>query len=1512
MDDVNGDNNDGDPTNDPTPFDITPTPSIELIKSVSSVTSAGAAGPLGDIIHYSFTVTNTGNVSLDNIVVNDADVVGLSCGATSLAPGASTTCTATYVITQADVDAGGTENTATVDATDPNGTPVSDDSDTGTDSNGDPVGDPSGEETPDLDDVNGDNNDGDPTNDPTPFEITPTPSIELIKSVSSVTSAGAAGPLGDIINYSFTVTNTGNVSLDNIVVNDADVVGLSCGATSLAPGASTTCTATYVITQADVDAGGTENTATVDATDPNGTPVSDDSDTGTDSNGDPVGDPSGEETPDLDDVNGDNNDGDPTNDPTPFEITPTPSIELIKSVSSVTSAGAAGPLGDIINYSFTVTNTGNVSLDNIVVNDADVVGLSCGATSLAPGASTTCTATYVITQADVDAGGTENTATVDATDPNGTPVSDDSDTGTDSNGDPVGDPAGEETPDLDDVNGDNNDGDPTNDPTPFDITPTPSIELIKSVSSVTSAGAAGPLGDIINYSFTVTNTGNVSLDNIVVNDADVVGLSCGATSLAPGASTTCTATYVITQADVDAGGTENTATVDATDPNGTPVSDDSDTGTDSNGDPVGDPSGEETPDLDDVNGDNNDGDPTNDPTPFEITPTPSIELIKSVSSVTSAGAAGPLGDIINYSFTVTNTGNVSLDNIVVNDADVVGLSCGATSLAPGASTTCTATYVITQADVDAGGTENTATVDATDPNGTPVSDDSDTGTDSNGDPVGDPSGEETPDLDDVNGDNNDGDPTNDPTPFEITPTPSIELIKSVSSVTSAGAAGPLGDIINYSFTVTNTGNVSLDNIVVNDADVVGLSCGATSLAPGASTTCTATYVITQADVDAGGTENTATVDATDPNGTPVSDDSDTGTDSNGDPVGDPSGEETPDLDDVNGDNNDGDPTNDPTPFEITPTPSIELIKSVSSVTSAGAAGPLGDIINYSFTVTNTGNVSLDNIVVNDADVVGLSCGATSLAPGASTTCTATYVITQADVDAGGTENTATVDATDPNGTPVSDDSDTGTDSNGDPVGDPSGEETPDLDDVNGDNNDGDPTNDPTPFEITPTPSIELIKSVSSVTSAGAAGPLGDIINYSFTVTNTGNVSLDNIVVNDADIVGLSCGATSLAPGASTTCTATYVITQADVDAGGTENTATVDATDPNGTPVSDDSDTGTDSNGDPVGDPAGEETPDLDDVNGDNNDGDPTNDPTPFEITPTPSIELIKSINCVTSAGADGPLDDIIHYSFTVTNTGNVSLDNIVVNDADVVGLSCGATSLAPGASTTCTATYVITQADVDAGGTENTATVDATDPNGTPVSDDSDTGTDSNGDPVGDPSGEETPDLDDVNGDNNDGDPTNDPTPFEINLPCRDLTITLKVEPSIVVGDNVDVEVRITMAELIGVQTDGSPIAVFFPISNLYTVNPYNMSLIESTGLPVANSDWTYLGIIGTNHVFSYIGTGEVFPANGLTAFGFNLTYSTNQTAGEENVVVRLFQGSGGECNLENNTDSETFNFSF
>ncbi len=102
---------------------VTPVPqiaSIELVKEADESVLQGAVA-VGTNLPYSFTVTNTGNVTLTNIVVTDLlpGVVVNGNPIASLAPGAvdSTSITATYPLSQNDIDTGEVINTATVTGT---------------------------------------------------------------------------------------------------------------------------------------------------------------------------------------------------------------------------------------------------------------------------------------------------------------------------------------------------------------------------------------------------------------------------------------------------------------------------------------------------------------------------------------------------------------------------------------------------------------------------------------------------------------------------------------------------------------------------------------------------------------------------------------------------------------------------------------------------------------------------------------------------------------------------------------------------------------------------------------------------------------------------------------------------------------------------------------------------------------------------------------------------------------------------------------------------------------------------------------------------------------------------------------------------------------------------------------------------------------------------------------------------------------------------------------------------
>ncbi|MGL5811402.1 MAG: beta strand repeat-containing protein, partial [Nocardioides sp.] len=1028
---------------DVTAEDSTDTPILgEPLITLEKTASAPSGNAAGDTIDYEFLVTNTGNVTLDPVSVDDPKVGpsagGVACPVAVLAPAASTTCTATYTLTQADVDAGQVINVATASGTPPGG--------------GAPV----------------------TAEDTVATPIPAAPAIALDKTAGAPSGNPNNVLAGDTIAYEFLVTNTGNVTLDPVSVDDPTVAGngqsVTCPATTLAPAESTTCTATYTLTQADVDAGSVLNTATANGTPPTGANVT-------------------------------------ATDDTAVPITAAPAITLDKTAGAPSGNNA----GDTIAYEFLVTNTGNVTLDPVSVDDPKVAGngqsVTCPVSVLAPAASTTCAATYTLTQADVDAGEVVNVATASGTPPGG--------------GDPV----------------------TAEDTTTTPIEAAPAITLDKTGGVPTGANA----GDTIAYEFLVTNTGNVTLDPVSVDDPKVAGngqsVDCPVAVLAPAESTTCTATYTLTQADVDAGEVVNVATASGTPPGG--------------GDPV----------------------TADDTVTTPVEAAPAITLEKTAGAPSGNPNSVLAGDTIAYEFLVTNTGNVTLDPVSVDDPKVAGsgqsVTCPATTLAPAASTTCTATYTLTQADVDAGEVVNVATASGTPPGG--------------GDPV----------------------TAEDTVTTPIPAAPAITLDKSAGAPSGNSA----GDTIAYEFLVTNTGNVTLDPVSVDDPKVAGngqsITCPVSVLAPAASTTCTATYTLTQADVNAGEVVNVATASGTPPGG--------------GDPV---TAEDT---------------VTTPIPAE----PAITLDKQAGTPTGNSA----GDTLDYTFLVTNTGNVTLDPVSVDDPKVAGngqsVTCPVTILDPGDSTTCTATYTLTQTDVDAGNVANTATANGTPPTGADVT-------------------------------------AEDSTDAPILGEPLITLDKTAGTPSGTNA----GDTIAYEFLVTNTGNVTLDPVSVDDPKVAGngqsVTCPVTTLAPAAATTCTATYTLTQADVDAGQVINTATASGTPPGG--------------GDPV---TAEDTV-----------------ATPIASEPTIALDKTAGAPSGNSAG------DTIAYEFLVTNTGNVTLSDVTVTDTQVTGITCPTATLAPGESMTCTATYTLTQVDVDAGVVASPATATGTPPTGPDVTAVDDTAT--------------------------------------------------------------------------------------------------------------------------------------------------------------------------------------------
>ena len=423
----------------------------------------------------------------------------------------------------------------------------------------------------------------------------------------------------------------------------------------------------------------------------------------------------------------------------------------------------------------------------------------------------------------------------------------------------------------------------------------PAIEVVKTASLN---------GNTITYTYTATNTGNVTLSNVkaveILSAGDAttysgtrfsgtgtapvpanMTLTDNATSgdssdaggnqvydtLAAGDTVTWTASYTLTQADIDAGSVSNQVVALGTAASGT------------------------TDAVQDLSDDTGAG---NDPTVMAITAAPSVEGIKTATISTDTGATGlSAGDTVTYTVTATNTGNVTLTGVTVQSdtltqadttASANSLSSftagGATTLAPGGSVSFTATYVVAQADIDAGGLSNTATVAGTPPTGAAVTD-------------------VTDDNDDT-----DGNTTNDPTVMAITAAPALKITKTVDEGDLADGVRP-GDVLAYAIEVENTGNVTLsalqltDTFKANDNSTLTLTSGptlttspqldSTTLAVGEVWTYEATYELTAETIAKGGVENIAVVDAIDPNETPVSAESkvggNTSTDGDGTPTG---------------------------------------------------------------------------------------------------------------------------------------------------------------------------------------------------------------------------------------------------------------------------------------------------------------------------------------------------------------------------------------------------------------------------------------------------------------------------------------------------------------------------------------------------------------------------------------------------------------------------------------------------
>lgn len=947
---------------------IKTTPGIQLVKRTPVAILTGDKAKAGTIVEWNFEIKNTGKNTLSNVYIEDYlegisdisyDWAGSSDAATGdgiLSPGETVPAYATYTVTDKDIVAKEIVNTATAHGTDPNGTEVTSDSNA-------------------------------------KVQIKYDPEIIIEKTTETEDYTGYKA--GDIINYTISLTNNGNVDLILVEVHDLKEGAVITGYDwpdeegCLAVGETVVAYVEYTLTQEDIDVTELKNEAEGRAQAPDGTWVYD------------------------------------TTDVT-IKKELNPMIAIVKDVDKNEIKDAKE--GDVLTYTVTVTNIGDVTLSGVKLTDSKDgilydVSYDKVTDTLAPEESFVMTAKYDVTQDDINAGSVLNVADVEGTDPEGTVVTAEDDAET---------ILGQKVSDA----------------------------VTKKASTTKVSAADAKPGYEVTYDFTASNTGNATIHDVNFTDEmlDNAGVEIKWAwneegILSPGETITGTAVYKLTQADIDAGSIKNVIIMNAKGPDGNPL------------------------------------DPQEAEVTTEIEKAPAMDVTKDVDKTALDPAAA--GDVLNYTFTASNKGNVTLHDVTFTDEMLTAANVEIKwewneegILVPGETITGTASaYAVTQDDINKGSVVNRIRMDAKDPDEKPLN------------------------------------PEEAEVKTVLAQAPAHKVTKSVDKTKIEKPA--VGDAINYSFTYTNAGNVTLHDIeftdkMLSDAGVEikwdwtkAASMGETAtLLPGETITGTALYKITQADIDSKGIKNVVIANAKDPNEDPV------------------------------------DPTEDTVETEIVNNPKLDLTKDVDKEEIKDAKE--GDVLTYEFTIKNTGDTTLLSVVINDKleEIKDLKIdwktssdeetGEGVLSPGEEVKGSATYEVTQADINAGKVVNVAFATGHTP--------------------GDPD-----------------EPVNSPEDDAETileQTSKITIVKSVDLTTLTNPA--VGTVLTYSFKITNAGNVTLHDIAITDSlKGKGLSDIAykypnkdKSLAPGESMTATATYALTAADIASKKVVNTAIATGKDP--------------------------------------------------------------------------------------------------------------------------------------------------------------------------------------------------------------------------------------------------------------------------------------------------------------------------------------------------------------
>lgn len=728
---------------------------LSIEKATNTIDADEAPGPVikpGDPVIWTYVVTNASTYALRNVKISDDQPVTVICdvdgdgefGTTPpdgdtlplMAPGASVLCKAAGV-----AQAGPYKNIGSVtgEPVTPKPSPDVDPSDPSTWPT-----DPTAYEPAKQIELDGNGNpvldvDGDPILEPVPTFTDDDPShyfgddtrIHIEKSTNGHDSDNAPGRAitigGDVV-WQYTVTNHSKLALRNVQIVDDQGVEVRCDTNGdgnynsgaqldvVLPETEITCQGT-----GSAQAGQYKNLATV-----TGEPVAP-----------PIGNPA---HPDVDIT-------DPTtwpNDPTVYEIVTRivtdensnpvlgpdgkaqtepvrplsdddPShyfgtdggIDVVKTTNGIDAKTPTGPAltpGENVTWTYTVTNTTETALTNVTVTDTRSVPVDCGDTTntiavLLPAATHTCVATGT-----AEAGQYQNGVTV-----TGEPSIPNPDTCgcdlTDTTTWPTQDIT-KYTPALDENS--------TVLPPVTGVDEShyyganPKVEIEKATNGIDADEAPGvnvAAGTDIEWTYVVANTGNTALANVHVTDDQGVVVSCaGGNPIAlmrPGQKVTCSGNGVAEPGqykNIGQVGSEmklpdaQTCGCDITDPTTwptepskyvTPVVVETDANGDIKTDASGTPITKQPPAV-----------TASDPSHYRAA-TGGLTLEKHTNGADSDNAPGEtiVGQIVTWTYMVTNESNYAILDIEVTDDTETGIDCGDGTnkialLSPGETHTC--------------------------------------------------------------------------------------------------------------------------------------------------------------------------------------------------------------------------------------------------------------------------------------------------------------------------------------------------------------------------------------------------------------------------------------------------------------------------------------------------------------------------------------------------------------------------------------------------------------------------------------------------------------------------------------------------------------------------------------------------------------------------------------------------------------------------------------------------------